>query len=42
MDSRGLGPVQRILVCEGKECQMDEVGVDSHSQQQHRQLQQGI
>lgn len=35
-------PVQDIVACECEEGQVDEVGVDDHGQQQHRQLQQGV
>lgn len=35
-------PVQHIMPCERQEGQVDEVGVDSHSQQQHCQLQQRV
>lgn len=34
--------MQRVVACEAEEGQVDEVGVDGHSQQQHRQLQQGV
>lgn len=34
--------MQWVVSCEGEEGQVDEVGVDGHSQQQHRQLQQGV
>lgn len=34
--------MRHVVACEREEGQVDEVGVDSHRQQQHRQLQQRV